>query len=113
MDDANVGKKNRRRRSRSEIAALVTGYRESGLTQRAYAARAGVGLSSLVRWLHGQDAKAAVPAKFAAVQLRPEPPGVPGVTIRWPEGMEVELPLSLGEATLRRWLSRLLAPCSR
>src|SRR5665213_342453 len=113
MDDINVGGKNRRRRSRSEIAALVAGYSASGLTQRAYAARAGVGLSSLVRWLHRHEAGATAPAKFAAVQLRPEPTSGPGVTIRWPEGMEVELPLSLGEVTLRRWLSRFLAPCSR
>ncbi len=113
MDDTNIEKKNRRHRSRSEIAALVAGYSASGLTQRAYAARAGVGLSSLVRWLHDHEADAAAPGKFAAVQLRPEPTGGPGVTIRWPEGMEVELPLSLGEVTLRRWLSRFLAPCSR
>jgi lambda repressor-like predicted transcriptional regulator len=114
MDETKDGKQGRRR-SRAQIAALLAGYRESGLTQRAYAARAGVSLSSLVRWLHRGVAGAEAPAEFAAVQLRPEASRMPeaGVTIRWPQGVEVELPLSLGEATLRRWLGRFLAPCSR
>jgi hypothetical protein len=112
MDETQDGKPGRRR-SPAQIAALLAEYRESGLTQRAYAARAGVSLSSLVRWLHRRDATAEAPAGFAAVQLRPEASGGSGVTIRWAEGVEVELPLSLGEATLRRWLGRFLAPCSR
>ena len=34
------------------------------------------------------------------------------VKIRWPEGIEVELPLSLGERSLRRCLREVLT-CSR
>jgi len=37
------------RRSRAEIAAVVAGYRESGLTQRAYAQQVGVSLASIAR----------------------------------------------------------------
>ena len=110
MDETKAGK---RRRSPAQIAALLTGYRESGLTQRAYAVQVGVSLSSLGRWLHAGGAAADGPTEFASVQLRSEPAAGPGVTIRWPEGTELELPLSLGEATLRRWLSRFLVPCSR
>jgi hypothetical protein len=53
-------------------------------------------------------------AEIAAVQLRPEPAAdSSGIKIRWPEGMEVELPRSLGEATLRRCLREVLQSRSR
>ena len=99
-------KEGKRRRNPAQIAALLAGYRESGLTQRAYAARVGVSLSSLGRWLHAGEAAGELPTEFGSVQLRPE-------EMAGPEGTELELPLSLGEATLRRWLSRFLAPCSQ
>jgi len=89
----------------------MAGYRASGLTQRAYAAQVGVSLASLSRWLHGGCAVR--PAGFATVQVQPEPAVGSAVKIRWPEGIEVELPLSLGEVTLRRWLGEFLAPCLR
>ena len=111
MDETNGNRKKRRRRSRAEIAELVAGYHPSGLTQRAYAAQVGVSLASLSRWLHGGGAVR--PAGFATVQLQPEPVVGSAVKIRWPEGMEVELPLSLGEVTLRRWLGEFLSPCLR
>ena len=47
------------------------------------------------------------------MQLQPERAVGSAVKIRWPEGMEVELSLSLGEVTLRRWLGEFLAPCLR
>jgi hypothetical protein len=111
MDPTNEIGKKRRRRSCTEIAAVVAGYRPSGLTQRAYALQVGVSLASLTRWLH--RGSAARPASFATVQVQPEQAVGSAVKIRWPEGMEVELPLSLGEVTLRRWLGEFLAPCSR
>lgn len=111
MDETNRIRTKRRRRSCTEIAAVVTGYRSSGLTQRAYAAQVGVSLASLTRWLY--KGGAVRPAGFATVQLQPEQAVGSAVKIRWPEGMEVELPLSLGEVTLRRWLGEFLAPCSR
>ena len=114
MDETNEGKAKRARRSRAEIAAMVAGYRGSGLTQRAYAKQVGVSLASIWRWLHGKGRNAATaPAGFAAVQLRAEPAAeISAVKIRWPEGIEVELPRSLGEATLRRCLREVLS-CSR
>ena len=115
MDETKDGKAKQPRRSRAEIAAVVAGYRESGLTQRAYAQQVGVSLASIARWVHGKgQGGAAAPAGFAAVQLRAEPPAADAaVKIRWPEGVEMELPLSLGEATLRRCLGEVLRSCSR
>jgi hypothetical protein len=115
MDETNERKAKQPRRSRAEIAAVVAGYRESGLTQRAYAKQVGVSLASIVRWVHGKgQGGAPVRGGFAAVQLRPEPAAdSAGIKIRWPEGMEVELPRSLGEATLRRCLREVLQSCSR
>jgi len=115
MDETNVGQTKRLRRSRQEIAAVVAGYRQSGLTQRAYAKQVGVSLASIARWVHGKgQGGAAAPAGFAAVQLRAEPAAEGStIKIRWPEGIEVELPRSLGEPTLRRCLREVLLSCSR
>jgi hypothetical protein len=115
MEETNLGK-TRPRRSQAEIAAVVAGYRASGQTQRAYAKHAGVSLASIARWVHGKGQSAAAgPGGFAAVQLReePAPAADAAVKIRWPEGIEVELPRSLGEATLRRCLREVLLSCSR
>ena len=115
MDELNGGKGKRRRRSREEIAVLLAGLRESGQTQQAYAKQVGVSLASIGRWLRGKgQCSAPGRAGFAAVQLRADPVVAEGaaVKIRWPEGIEVELPLSLGERSLRRCLREVLT-CSR
>jgi hypothetical protein len=114
MDKANDGKTRRPRRSPGAIAAVLTEYRASGLTQRAYATQAGISAVSLGRWLRRPAIVGSrAPAGFAAVRLRAEPPVDAAVKIRWPEGMEVELPLSLGESALERWVRALLPPCLR
>ena len=114
MDKPDDGKARRPRLSPGAIAAVLAEYRASGLTQRAYGARAGISPVSLGRWLRrSADHVERAPAGFAAVRLREESPTLAAVKIRWPEGMEVELPLSLGERALERWVSALLAPCSR
>lgn len=93
---------------------MVAGYRESGLTQRAYAKQAGVSLASIARWVQGKSQGVAAPGGFAAVQLRAEPAAESAVIkIRSPEGIEVELPRGLGELTLRRCLREVLLSCSR
>ena len=115
MDELNEGKRKWRRRSREEIAVLLAGLRESGQTQQAYAKQVGVSLSSIGRWVRGNGQSGAPGrAGFAAVQLRADPVESEGaaVKIRWPEGIEVELPLSLGERSLRRCLREVLT-CSR
>jgi hypothetical protein len=40
-----------RQRGKAEVEALVEAYRNSGLTQRAFAREAGVAFSSLQRWV--------------------------------------------------------------
>lgn len=115
MDKLHEGKRKWRRRSREEIAVVLAGLRESGQTQQAYAKQAGVSLSSIGRWVRGNGQSGAPGlAGFAAVQLRADPVVAEGaaVKIRWPEGIEVELPLSLGERSLRRCLREVLT-CSR
>lgn len=71
-----------RKRSREEWRGIVGEYRESGLTQREFAARAGVSLSSLARW-HQRFAQEMKPEGFEPepvgwVELvRPRPPASP------------------------------------
>ena len=115
MDELNEGKRKWRRRSREEIGVLLAGLRESGPTQQAYAKQVGVSLSSIGRWVRGNGQSGAPGrAGFAAVQLRADPVVAEGaaVKIRWPAGIEVERPLSLGERSLRRCLREVLT-CSR
>jgi hypothetical protein len=48
----------------------VRAYRESGLTQKAFAAREGVKYSTFVTWVQGaKQPVSAAPAKFAEVRL--------------------------------------------
>lgn len=110
MDQPNDGKLKPRRRSAAEIANLVAEYRESGLTQREYARQLGVSLASVGRWVRDRKQSR---AGFASVRVQPETEVDAVVTVRWPSGMEVGLPLSLGAVTVRRWLGEFLTSCSR
>ncbi len=101
----------RRRWTAEEVAPLVAEYRCGKLTQEEYAEQIGVKVGTLRHWLYRRRS---VPPGFAAVRLAPHQPE-PGaaITIRWPQGIELELPLALGEAALRPWLRELLGPCLR
>jgi transposase-like protein len=101
-----------KRWSTQEIDQLVGDYRRGELTQEAYAGQIGVKVHTLRSWLYKRKARS--PAGFAAVRVEgggPERGGA--VTVRWPQGIEVDLPLALGEPVLRAWLRKLLSPCSR
>ena len=101
----------RRRRTAEEVAPLVAEYRQGELSQEEYAQKIGVKVGTLRHWLYRRRPGT---VGFAAVRLEPNRPE-PGaaITIRWPQGLELELPLALGEAALRPWLRELLGPCLR
>ena len=99
----------------SRVGGIARERANAAGVREAYARQVGVSLSSIGRWVRGNGQSGAPGrAGFAAVQLRADPVVAEGaaVKIRWPEGIEVELPLSLGERSLRRCLREVLT-CSR
>jgi len=74
MDSSKTG---RRRRTPKQRQRLVARFHRSRLTQRDFAARHGVGLSTLNKWLRLE--RDAVPAKVRFQEVR-----LPNPTLRWP-----------------------------
>ncbi|MEZ5324277.1 MAG: hypothetical protein R3F19_04360 [Verrucomicrobiales bacterium] len=62
---ARTTKKTRRHRSRAEIQSILRDYRESGLTQAAFAASRGLPLSTLTNWLRHIRSDESSSAHFA------------------------------------------------
>jgi transposase-like protein len=98
----------RRRRSSKQRQRLVARFHRSQLTQRDFAARHGVGLSTLNKWLRLE--RDAVPAKVKFQEVR-----LPNPTPRWPievvspQGWIVRLQNSSELQTLSQVLRAL--PC--
>lgn len=118
MDEAKeretIGNKGRaRRRSRQESEKLVKEYKESGLTEGQYAARAGVHVGTLKRWLtQRKDQTARRPrSQFAAVRLSGAKAG--SVTLRLPKGIEVEIAAELEGEEVASLIRELLTSCLR
>ncbi len=87
---------------------LLAGYHRSQLSQREFAARHGVGLSTLARWLHQERATGEPTVRFEEVRL-------PNSPMRWaleivsPQGWTVRLAQSSDWETLSPLL--LALPC--
>jgi transposase-like protein len=59
----------RRRRTSEQRQRLLTSFHHSELTQRDFAARHGIGLSTLGKWLRCEDRTTSPPVKFQEVAL--------------------------------------------
>jgi hypothetical protein len=72
----------------AERTALMLAYQQSGLTQRVFAQREGIKLSTFTAWLQGRrrasEAGGAARVKFAEVRLPPRP--LHGLEVRLPDG---------------------------
>lgn len=119
MDKTNAekvtGQSRRRRHTRAEIEQIVARYRASGLTQAEFAAQAGLRPWSLRNWL-SQQRRGVAPAAsggphFASVQLCPAPVGT--ITVRWPQGVQVEVAVPLDPASVGQLVRELVTSCSR
>lgn len=67
----------RRRLTRKERQGLLTRFHQSRLTQREFAARPGIGLSTLGKWLKREEQAAVPPVEFQELKL-------PTSGSRWP-----------------------------
>lgn len=78
----------RRRRTEERRNELIAAYHTSGLTQVAFAKRAGIKYSTFTGWLQGR--RRATPVRVAPVPLRfleaSAPPGWRGVEVTLPDG---------------------------
>ncbi|MEO7701247.1 MAG: hypothetical protein ABIZ04_18645 [Opitutus sp.] len=75
-------------RSRDEREGLVRAYRESGLTQKAFAAREGVRYSTFVSWIQETKRSPSARPTFAEVSL-PGPAFGAALEIVLPDGVVV------------------------
>ena len=106
--------KRARRHSKEEIAARMAEYRASGLTAEAFAAQTGLQPATLRTWQYRLQREQAPPSSsqaFARVQVRASRART--LTVRWPQGVEVEVAVDLDEAGVVRVVRDLLAPCWR
>ena len=94
----------RKRFTPAERLKILADYKASGLTQRAFADRAGVSLSCLSIWLRRQKQSAPETTPSAFLEL-PPPPGAPaGYKFQWPGGLSLELPRGFSPAEARELL---------
>lgn len=105
------------RRAASEMIPLVERYRQSGLTLRQFAERAGLKPSTLAYWLYRVKHRPAVPAPAAAqwvpVDVKPAVPRASSLyRIEWPDGLSLHLESGFQVEEARQLLD-LLRPCSR
>ncbi len=105
--------KRARRHSKAEVAERLAEYRASGLTAEEFAARAGLRPATLLSWRARARRQAAPPAGSAFARVRVPAARAGTVTVRWPQGVEVEVAVDLDEAGVVRAVRDLLAPCWR
>jgi transposase-like protein len=76
MYSSKVGSR-RRRRTTKQRQRLVARFQKSQMTQRDFAARHGIGLSTLGKWLRLESTAPSPPVKFTEVVL-------PNTSLRYP-----------------------------
>lgn len=87
----------RRRLTSPQRQRLLARYHKGQFTQKEFAAREGIGLSTLIKWLQQERAKGQIPVSFQEVVL-PNSAGrwalevvhPRGWTVRWAEVGDVE-----------------------
>ncbi len=71
---------------------LLQSYQQSQLTQKEFAAQAGIGVSTLAAWLRKAVVHKEGGPKFVAVpNLFPAGPAAPAYRLQWPGGLSLEI----------------------
>jgi len=106
------GRPRTRQKRGVERKKVLAQLRASGLTQRGFAAQAGINLGTLRGWIYKErEPKKKKTGHFAAVEVRGPKAGA--VTVRWPQGVEVEITTELDSAQVIAMVRELLTPCLR
>jgi transposase-like protein len=98
----------RRRWTRKQRQQLLARFHQSQMTQEAFAARHGIGVSTLGKWLHRESQKRLPPVKFQEVKL-PNPVSRWPIEVVSPHGWIVRLQTGSDLQTLPQLLRAL--PC--
>jgi hypothetical protein len=107
------------RTSRVERGQLLRKYRASGQTQESFAARMGINVGTLRGWIYKQRPPATADhGPLAPVRIVDDARAAKittrgAITVRWPQGIEVEVAVELDNAGALRLVRELLAPCLR
>lgn len=106
----------RRRWTPTERTEALKAYRASALTQEAFALQAGLSVGTLRGWIYKLAAADSEEGHLAPVRI------VAGastatkrgaITVRWPQGIEVEIALELDGSSALQLVRELLRPCLR
>jgi transposase-like protein len=98
-----------------ERARILAAYHRSDLTQREFAAQAGIGYSTLTKWLQQAQADAPSPSPSTSPTFVSVPNLFGGTTpsvsyrVRFPNGLMVELSTGFDAAELGALLERVHA----
>jgi transposase-like protein len=107
MDSSKIGSV-RRRLTPEQRHQVLARYQESQMTQREFCAQEGVGLSTLIKWLHEDRSTKGPPVRFQEVIM---PGGAPGwaIEVVSPQGWTVRCQDQAAWPRLAQFLRAL--PC--
>lgn len=101
------------RRSREEIEQLIAEYRDSGQTQRAFAAERGVRYSTFTNWLR-KHARGEVTATRSWIELAPSTPTDSAMyCLEWPGGAKLRVGRGFDPGEVRALAQLMRSACSR
>ena len=121
MNQRRPGESRSKRRARAcwtatERAHVLGAYRASGKTQEEFARQAGIKVGTLRTWIYRRSAVTEDRGQLAPVRIvegARSPPPRGAVTLRWPQGIELEIALDLDGPGALGLVRELLAPCLR
>ena len=121
MDQRKPGDSRSKQRARgrwtaAERAHLLGAFRASGKTQEEFARQAGMKVGTLRTWIYRRSAVTEDRGRLAPVRIvdgARSPPPRGAVTVRWPQGIELEIALDLDGPGALGFVRELLAPCLR
>ena len=122
MDKRRAGESESKRRARrrwtpGERAQVLSAYRASGKTQEEFAAQTGLSVGTLRGWPYMRPPAGGERGHLAPVRIveggRPVTEKHGAVTVRWPQGIEVEIAVDLDGAGALQLVRELLGPCLR
>ena len=101
------------RLSPTQRAELLRRYQHSGLSQRVFAAQAGIGLSTLQFWLRRARTTAEQAAAFVELPNPLPVAALPAYRLRWADGLVLELGRGFAAEELAVLLQVVEGRCSR
>jgi transposase-like protein len=101
----------RKHRTPAQREKILQSYRRTQLTQKDFAAQAGVSVSTLAGWLRRADDLGREASSFVPVpNLLAATPAAPAYRLQWPGGLSLEIRSGFPPGELAALLQLLQAP---